>query len=210
MKQAAGKQERMTKWLRILFFLIIAAPSLSAQVAALTDKDRERISKELAGSSSLIVVAIPEPTSQDVVSRPKWEAALASNSVHIPPDYVNGSIFSLRVLRILAGKEFLAQGETVDLFVGGSGMDILDALNVVVPGKKAIFFLSRMSESDPRLRDAGVFLPESKTKELSPLDLSRLYRFTQEDSFSMMSSSSKSLAVVKKVLRATKHSAPPR
>src|SRR5207248_8095858 len=61
--------------------------------------------------------------------------------------------------------------------------DLFDALNVVEPGKEAIFFLSRMSESDARLKDAGVLPPQAKTMELLPFDVSGLYKFTDEKSW---------------------------
>jgi hypothetical protein len=65
-----------------------------------------------------------------------------------------------------------------------------------------------MSESDARLKDVGVLPPpQAKTMALLPFDVFGPYKFTDESSWSMMSSSAKTLnKIVKRAVHA--HSNP--
>ncbi|HTF25901.1 MAG TPA: hypothetical protein VK937_18660 [Candidatus Limnocylindria bacterium] len=96
------------------------------------------------------------------------------------------------------------------LFVSGGDLVSFDALNIVEPGKEGIFFLSRMSESDPRLKDArvlpGVLPPQAKTMELLLFDVPGLHKFTDENSWSMMLSSANTFKIAKRAVHA--HSNP--
>ena len=200
---------KVTKALQILSFLLLGPLLARAQMSFPGDKERERICKELVRRSSLVVVAIPASQPDEIVDRAKFKAALAPGRV---PDVaqlngqVVGRLFNAKVVDVLKGEGSVKNGEIVKLFVSGGDMVSFDALNVVEPGKEAIFFLSRMSESDPRLKDVGVLPPQAKTMELLPFDASGLYEFTNENSWSMMSSSAKTLKIVKRAVHA--HSNP--
>jgi len=200
---------KVTKALQILSFLLLGPLLARAQMSFPGDKEREGICKELVRRSSLVVVAIPASQPDEIVDRAKFKAALAPGRV---PDVaqVNGQVvgrlFNAKVVDVLKGEGSVKNGELVKLFVSGGDVVSFDALNVVEPGKEAIFFLSRMSESDARLKDAGVLPPQAKTMELLPFDVSGLYKFTDEKSWSMMSSSAKTLKIIKRAVHA--HSNP--
>ena len=200
---------KVTKALQILSFLLLGPLLARAQMSFPGDKEREGICKELVRRSSLVVVAIPASQPDEIVDRAKFKAALAPGRV---PDVaqlngqVVGRLFNAKVVDVLKGEGSVKNGELVKLFVSGGDVVSFDALNVVEPGKEAIFFLSRMSESDARLKDAGVLPPQAKTMELLPFDVSGLYKFTDEKSWSMMSSSAKTLKIVKRAVHA--HSNP--
>jgi len=200
---------KVTKALQILSFLLLGPLLARAQMSFPGDKEREGICKELVRRSSLVVVAIPASQPDEIVDRAKFKAALAPGRV---PDVaqlngqVVGRLFNAKVVDVLKGEGSVKNGELVKLFVSGGDVVSFDALNVVEPGKEAIFFLSRMSESDARLKDAGVLPPQAKTMELLPFDVSGLYKFTDEKSWSMMSSSAKTLKIIKRAVHA--HSNP--
>jgi len=200
---------KVTKALQILSFLLLGPLLARAQMSFPGDKEREGICKELVRRSSLVVVAIPASQPDEIVDRAKFKAALAPGRV---PDVaqlngqVVGRLFNAKVVDVLKGEGSVKNGELVKLFVSGGDVVSFDALNVVEPGKEAIFFLSRMSESDARLKDAGVLPPQAKTMELLPFDVFGLYKFTDENSWSMMSSSAKTLKIIKRAVHA--HSNP--
>ena len=200
---------KVTKALQILSFLLLGPLLARAQMSFPGDKEREGICKELVRRSSLVVVAIPASQPDEIVDRAKFKAALAPGRV---PDVaqlngqVVGRLFNAKVVDVLKGEGSVKNGELVKLFVSGGDVVSFDALNVVEPGKEAIFFLSRMSESDARLKDAGVLPPQAKTMELLPFDVFGLYKFTDEKSWSMMSSSAKTLKIIKRAVHA--HSNP--
>ena len=200
---------KVTKALQILSFLLLGPLLARAQMSFPGDKEREGICKELVRRSSLVVVAIPASQPDEIVDRAKLKAALPPGRV---PDVaqlngqVVGRLFNAKVVDVLKGEGSVKNGELVKLFVSGGDVVSFDALNVVEPGKEAIFFLSRMSESDARLKDAGVLPPQAKTMELLPFDVSGLYKFTDEKSWSMMSSSAKTLKIIKRAVHA--HSNP--
>ena len=200
---------KVTKALQILSFLLLGPLLARAQMSFPGDKEREGICKELVRRSSLVVVAIPASQPDEIVDRAKFKAALAPG--HVPDvaqlnGQVVGRLFNAKVVDVLKGEGSVKNGELVKLFVSGGDVVSFDALNVVEPGKEAIFFLSRMSESDARLKDAGVLPPQAKTMELLPFDVSGLYKFTDEKSWSMMSSSAKTLKIIKRAVHA--HSNP--
>ena len=195
----------MIRTLQILGFLLLGALLSPAQTSFPGDKELERMCQGLVRSSSLVVVAVPPSQPDEIVDRAKLKAALAPG--HVPDiaqlnDQIVGRLFNAKVVDVLKGEGSVKNGEIVKLFVSGGDMVSFDALNVVEPGKEAIFFLSRMSESDPRLKDAGVLPPQAKTMELLPFDASGLYKFTDEKSWSMMSSSAKTLKIVKRAVHA--------
>jgi len=195
--------------IQILGFLVLGPLLAPAQMSFPGDKERERICKELVRRSSLVVVAIPASQPDEIVDRAKLNAALAPGRVPDVAqlnDQVVGRRFYAKVVDVLKGEGAVKNGEIVKLFVSGGDMVSFDALNVVEPGKEAIFFLSRMSESDPRLKDVGVLPPQAKTMALLPFDVFGLYKFTDENSWSMMSSSAKTLKIVKRAVHA--HSNP--
>ena len=203
----------MIRTLQILGFLLLGALLSPAQTSFPGDKELERICQGLVHSSSLVVVAVPPSQPDEIVDRAKLKAALAPG--HVPDiaqlnDQIVGRLFNAKVVDVLKGEAAVKNGEVVKLFVSGGDMVSFDALNVVEPGKKAIFFLSRMSESDPRIKDAGVLPPQPKTMELLPLDVSALYKFTDENARSMMSSSPKTLKMVKKLIRDDSRTKPSR
>jgi len=156
---------KVTKALQILSFLLLGPLLARAQMSFPGDKEREGICKELVRRSSLVVVAIPASQPDEIVDRAKFKAALAPGRV---PDVaqlngqVVGRLFNAKVVDVLKGEGSVKNGEIVKLFVSGGDVVSFDALNVVEPGKEAIFFLSRMSESDPRLKDVGVLPPRQK------------------------------------------------
>jgi len=202
---------KVTKALQILSFLLLGPLLARAQMSFPGDKEREGICKELVRRSSLVVVAIPASQPDEIVDRAKFKAALAPGRV---PDVaqlngqVVGRLFNAKVVDVLKGEGSVKNGEIVKLFVSGGDVVSFDALNVVEPGKEAIFFLSRMSESDARLKDAGVLPPQAKTMELLPFDVSGLYKFTDEKSWSIMSSSAKTLKIIKRAVHAHSNSQP--
>ena len=204
-----SNRTKVTKALQILSFLLLGPLLARAQMSFPGDKEREGICKELVRRSSLVVVAIPASQPDEIVDRAKFKAALAPGRV---PDVaqlngqVVGRLFNAKVVDVLKGEGSVKNGELVRLFVSGGDVVSFDAQNVVEPGKEAIFFLSRMSESDARLKDAGVLPPQAKTMELLPFDVSGLYKFTDEKSWSMMSSSAKTLKIIKRAVHA--HSNP--
>ena len=165
----------MTRALQILGILLAGCLLASAQVGSLGDNDR----KALVRTSSLIVVAIPEPKTGWIVNRPKMKAADATNSIVDPSDYVVGRLINARVVEILKADASVKKGEVLKLFVNG-WQDPLDAGNIVVPGEKSIVFLSKLDESDPRLKDVGLYLLPAKNSEILPFALSNLYQLTGE------------------------------
>ena len=196
----------MIKAIQILSFLLLGPLVAPAQTSFPGDKERERICKELVRHSSLVLAAIPASEPDEIVDRSKLKTALATRPFDVSRDYVSGRIFHLRVVNLLRAEgQAKKNDETVKLFVSGGDMVSSDAINVVEPGKEAVFFLSKMSESDPRLRDVGVLPSKAKTMDLLPLDVSGLYALTDEKSWSMMSSSAKTLKIVKKAVRADSH-----
>src|SRR5207253_1399420 len=194
---------------QILGFLLLGALLSPAQTSFPGDKDVACICQGLVHRSSLVVVAVLPSQPAEIVDRAKLKAALAPG--HVPDiaqlnDQIVGRLFNAKVVDVLKGEGSVKNGEIVKLFVSGGDMVSFDALNVVEPGKEAIFFLSRMSESDPRLKDVGVLPPQAKTMALLPFDVFGLYKFTNESSWSMMSSSAKTLKIVKRAVHA--HSNP--
>ena len=158
---------KMIRAIQILGFLLLGPLLAPAQMSFPGDKERERICKELVRRSSLVVVAIPASQPDEIVDRAKLKAALAPGRVTDVAqlnDQVVGRRFYAKVVDVLKGEGAVKNGEIVKLFVSGGDMVSFDALNVVEPGKEAIFFLSRMSESDARLKDVGV-LPPRRQKQ---------------------------------------------
>jgi len=191
----------MIRAIQILGFLLLGPLLAPAQMHFPGDKERERICKELVRRSSLVVVAIPGSQPDEIVDRAKLKAALAPGRVLDVAqlnDQVVGRRFYAKVVDVLKGEGSVKNGEIVKTIVSGGDMVSFDALNVVEPGKEAIFFLSRMSESDPRLKDVRRSPPAGKNNGIVAFRCSGLYKFTDEKSWSMMSSSAKTLKIVKR------------
>jgi hypothetical protein len=168
-------EAKVTKPFQILGILLAGSLLASAQVGSLSDNDR----KALVRTSSVIVVAVPEPETGWIVNRPKMEARRASSLIVDPSDYVVGRLINARVVEILKADASVKKGEVLKLFVNG-WQDPLDAGNIVVPGQKSILFLSTLNESDPRLKDVGLYLLPAKNSEILPFALSNLYEPTGE------------------------------
>jgi hypothetical protein len=168
-------EAKVTKPFQILGILLAGSLLASAQVGSLSENER----KALVRKNSLIVVAVPEPETRWVVNRPKMEATRASPSLPNPSDYVVGELFEARVVDILKADGSIKKDELLKVFVIGM-QAVLDRGNIVTPGEKNILFLSRMNESDPRLKDVGVYLPQAKNPEILSFEPSNVYEPTEE------------------------------
>jgi hypothetical protein len=169
---------------RILVLVLAVGLLASAQVGRLNDDGR----KALVRTSSLIVVAVPEAEVSWIVNCVKMKAARANLLLPNPSEFVVGRLVNARVLDVLKADRSVKKDEVLRVFAKG-WQDDLDAGNVITVGEKTILFLSRMSESDARLKDTGLYLPEAKAPRVLPFDPSNLYTPSRGDMESLQQGS---------------------